>query len=358
MKRLIVITVVAVIAVAGYRGYTKYRRARFVESLVPHVKNASLRITNSARDATEDDSKITFKELFEKLESNINEIDKRLLDVQTLSSSTTKKVTEPTVHYLNTSQVFCRSLLAMYRKRLAASIADDLVKKRLADQISAIGSSAFDYITRSANEAIEDSEKADKEYQASIPELLVAISKLKEARSSMREIFTVDALIPTEQLDAIAKKISPNKENKTAKVFSGAIIIGTSTNKQEDKASENRHTTLSDLNAKIEQDKIATPTRTREEVIASIEKLITYPGFTQKEVDELAAKISEKCRQIEFKPKDRISEVIEKLIISYKLEMIQAGDTSEEKQAVMKKINDLFKSETGVDLFDTNPVNY
>lgn len=314
MKKLIIIAVVVVLTVAGYLGYTEYRRARFVESLVPHVKNVSLRVANSTRGATEDDSKITFKELFERLESDIGEIDKRLLEVQTLSSSVTKKVTEPTVYYLNTSQVYCRSLLAMYRKRLAASIAHDLVKKRLADQWSAMGSSTFDYITRSVNEAIEDSEKADKECQESIPELLAAVSKLKEARSPLKEIFAADALIPLEQIDAVVKKISPNKENKTAKVSSGATIVGTSTNSQGGKATENRHAALPDLNTKIEQDKITTPTRTPDEIIASIEKLGKYPGFTQKEIDELTAKISEKCRQAALSEEQTLK-VVEKIVI-------------------------------------------
>ncbi len=344
MKKLIIIAVVVVLTVAGYLGYTEYQRARFVESLVPHVKNVSLRVANSTRYEAEDDSKITFKELFEKLESDIGEIDKRLLEVQTLSSPTTKKITTPTVYYLKASQVYCRSLLAMYRKRLATSIAADMVNKEMADLRSAIGSPIYDYVSRSVDKAIKDSEKANKEYQESIPELLAAVSKIKEACSPLKEIFAEDALIPLEQLDAVAKKNSPNKENKTSKVSSGTTIVGTSTNNQAGKATENRQAAQPDFNTKIEQHKITTPTRTREEIIESIEKVGKYPGFTQKEIDELTAKISEKGRQAALSEGQTLK-VIEKIVIVYKLEMIQAGDTSKEKQAVMEKINDMIDSE-------------
>jgi hypothetical protein len=84
-------------------------------------------------------SKITFKEFFEKVESDIGEIDQRLLEVQTLSSESTKEVTDPTVHYLKASQVYSRALLTKYRKKLALSSAMDRSERQTAELRSSSG---------------------------------------------------------------------------------------------------------------------------------------------------------------------------------------------------------------------------
>ena len=67
-------------------------------------------------------------------------------------------------------------------------------------------------------------------------------------------------------------------------------------------------------------------------------------GYTAHEIEELAAKISEKGRQAELS-EGKILKIIEKIVIVYKLEMIQAGDTPKEKLAVMEKINNMIDSE-------------
>src|SRR5215470_7062569 len=121
MKKVTIAAVVLLIAGMGYIAYGKYEHNRFVASLVPHVKNSSLRVVNSTRYETDGGSLISAKELFEKLESDIAEIDKQLLEVQTLSSPKTSSITDPTVEYLKASQECLRALLQKYRKFLALS---------------------------------------------------------------------------------------------------------------------------------------------------------------------------------------------------------------------------------------------
>ena len=53
-----------------------------------------------------------FKELFEKLESDVAEIDKRILDVQTTATPKNKEITDPVLAYMNSSQELLRAVLS------------------------------------------------------------------------------------------------------------------------------------------------------------------------------------------------------------------------------------------------------
>jgi hypothetical protein len=54
--------------------------------------------------------------------------------------------------------------------------------------------------------------KAGEEYEQSIPELLAAVTKLKQAREPLKAIFEEDVLIPSEQLEAVAKQNSSESD--------------------------------------------------------------------------------------------------------------------------------------------------
>lgn len=209
MKRIFAISLILMLLGAGgYFAYGKYQHTRFVESLAPHVKNASLRVSNSARYETEEKTNITFKELFEKLEADIAEIDKRLIDIQSLSSPKTAAVTDPTVAYLRASQASLRALLQKYRKWLALTSAINWAQRSV-DELRASTSYGFEFAKHSSDKAIRQVGQAEKEYNASLPDLLTAVNKLAAARSQVKPHFTEDALIPAAQLEAVAKKNSP-----------------------------------------------------------------------------------------------------------------------------------------------------
>ena len=205
MKKVLVAILLLLIVGAGYVAFGKYQHKRFIEALVPHVKNASLRVANSARYETEESSRITYKELFEKFESDISEVDKRLIDIQSLSSPKTSQVTDPTVTYLKASQEYLRALLQKNRKQLAVSIAVNWANKSL-DELRASSSYGFDFAMHSSDNAIKSVGDAEREYNASIPELVASVTKLKESREGVRNLFPEDALIPVSQLNAVIQK--------------------------------------------------------------------------------------------------------------------------------------------------------
>ena len=217
MKRFVIALpiVILILVSVGYVAYGRYQHARVLESMIPHVKNSSLRVANSSRYEFEEDSHITYKELFEKLESDIAEIDKHLLEVQTRSSTKTSALTNPTVEYLKASQEYLRALLQKYRKQLNLQSALRWANESL-DELRGSSYYGFEYAKRRSDKAIADVKKAEQEFSESLPDVLAAVTKLKDARSRVKSLYPEDALIAVGQLEMVAAKNS-SKPARTAR---------------------------------------------------------------------------------------------------------------------------------------------
>ena len=96
IKKLAISILVVLILVAAYFAYIKYQDHKFIDLVVPHVKNTSLRLANVLRYETKSGemkttANITYNELFEKIESDIIEVDKKILEIQTITTASHKE---------------------------------------------------------------------------------------------------------------------------------------------------------------------------------------------------------------------------------------------------------------------------
>ncbi|MBH2071704.1 hypothetical protein [Janthinobacterium lividum] len=210
MKKVIVILLVAIVGIGGYFGYQHHAQAAFVDSLTPHIKNASIRVTNSSELEIKP-SQATYKEVFDRLDADIAEIDKRLIDVQSLSSSKTQATSAPAIAYLRATQEFSRALSMKYRKTLAVNNSMDRFREAVADQISA-SRYGSEYEKRSANRAQEDADKALKEAKEAIADFVKATASLKTARNAAAAYFPDDSLVSIMQLDNVAAAYADTPE--------------------------------------------------------------------------------------------------------------------------------------------------
>lgn len=215
MKLIIAIILVAVLSVGGYFGYQRYERSQLISAITPHVKNASIRIQNSTRFEIEPDSKATFKEVFERLEADIAEIEKHLIEVQTLTNPKTATIAEPSIAYLKTGQEYLRAMLQKSRRILKFSSASDLTTEAIADMRSSSGY-GFEYASRRADKAIAELKEAEAEVVSAKPELAAAAKKLIESSAALQGTLAEDALVPLAQLRAVVEKYSPNPGNEAS----------------------------------------------------------------------------------------------------------------------------------------------
>lgn len=205
MKYAIAAVVAILLVVGGYFGYARYEQQKFQESITPHVKNASLRLANAVRYETEKDTKITYKELFEKLESDVSEIDKRIIDVQTIATSDNKDITDPVLAYLQGSQELLRAILQKYRKQLSVSSSSDWLDREMKDLRSASYYSV-EYAAKSAKKALGEYEKALKEYQEATADVLGAAKKMTDVHAKVAPFIRSDALTDVAVFQAIVQK--------------------------------------------------------------------------------------------------------------------------------------------------------
>jgi len=117
MKRKIILVGLVMVALAGvYFSVQWYKQSQLIKAITPHVKNVSLRTTNSLNYDINDNTNITYKELLEKIDADISEADKRILEVQTLTTSLKQANTDIVISYLRGCQELLRAQSAKYRK--------------------------------------------------------------------------------------------------------------------------------------------------------------------------------------------------------------------------------------------------
>lgn len=202
MKKIIAAAVIAsVLGIGGYFAYQQHLQTAFKESVIPHLKNASIRVTNSSALEVKP-TNITFKEVFERLDADVTEIDKRLIEVQSLSSSKTAKLADPAIEYLRAAQEFSRALSMKDRKTLAVSNSMDSFKDAVSDMGTASRYS-YEYAIKRADKAKADVSKAMDDSASAVKGLVKSATQLKAARDIAAAHFPEDALVANKQLDAV-----------------------------------------------------------------------------------------------------------------------------------------------------------
>jgi cytochrome c len=206
-KKIIAAVVLVVMVIAGYVGLNIYRDHQYMEAVTPHIKNISLRVTNAALIETET-SKVTYKEVFERLDGDVAEVEKRILEVQTISTADTKGQADLIINYLKASQEFLRALVSKFRKQLAASSAIEWAKQRDDDFWNDSGYSS--YALKAASKARDERLKAIDEYQKAAYDVAETLARLGDARGKLALMAASDALVSDGVIDEL-KKQNPTK---------------------------------------------------------------------------------------------------------------------------------------------------
>ena len=200
MKKTFIIAsiLVVLIALGAFFGYRWHQQNTIIETLIPHVKNASLRTSNAVSVETSERTKISYKEWFEKLEADISDIDKRLLEVQTVTTPAIKTKTDPIVNYLKGCQELLRTLLLKARKQLQMSSTFKWAETSITHY----------YNRSSAEQVIKEFQKTEKEFEESKSDIITSAKKLGELRTQVASFVSKDNLIDTAELDKLVNFFS------------------------------------------------------------------------------------------------------------------------------------------------------
>lgn len=190
----------------GYFGYQQYAQAKLMASIRPLVKNASLRVNNAVANEL-DTSEITFKEVFERLEADIAEIEKKILDVQSVAASNVKEKTDVVIAYLKGAQELLRAMLAADRKHLAVnSTMEGIERARRAVEFYPKSSIDRLYYNKSLLRALDDAKEKLKEWEESDREVAAVTKKFLEKRAKASAVLPTDVLADVSIIERFAKR--------------------------------------------------------------------------------------------------------------------------------------------------------
>jgi hypothetical protein len=207
MKKVIVGVTVAAVILGGFLWNKQRQHEAALDVVRPHVKNTSIRVGNSVRLEVES-TKVTYKELFDKLEADVSEIEKHVIEVQSLSTPSTAELIGPSVKYMQDAQDFSRALLMKYRKTLALSNALESYREAISEMRSS-SSYSFEYASRRAAKAREETDELQKAVDTAEADLVSTSARLKSSRLPVFKILGDDSVVPAKQLDGVIAKNTP-----------------------------------------------------------------------------------------------------------------------------------------------------
>lgn len=204
LKKILVSLVIAVpLVFTGKYFYDKQQRSEYLETITPLVKNSSIRVSNTLK-VEIDSSNITFNELFEKLDEDVKEIEKRNIEVQSAAVKKFKDISDPTIAYLGACQSYSRAMAMMYRKKLIHENSLEAAKEAVAD-IRGSDAYGLDYAKKRADRSIAKMEEASKERWSSAIDFHLAVKQLREKRQAASLALDDDVLVDLAKVDAVLK---------------------------------------------------------------------------------------------------------------------------------------------------------
>lgn len=195
---------ILLLSIVGYFGYQRYAQAKLMASIRPLVKNASLRVNNAVAYELET-RRITVKEAIERLETDIVEIEKKILDVQSLATSNAKEKTDVVIAYLKDAQELLRVILATHRKALAFRSANEEVRRLL--KFNPESSIELSYYKKSSQKALDDYTEKLREAKESVREVDAVTRKFLEKRAQVSAVLPTDVLAELPVIERFLKEL-------------------------------------------------------------------------------------------------------------------------------------------------------
>lgn len=177
----------------GYWAFEKYQERRTVDTVQPFIRQASIRVNDAVLIQSEPGG-ISFAEVFEKLEKNLDAIDRILLDLQGLDIRSAVEVQTAAIRYVRSGQVLMRSIDLEARKLMALNIANTRLDSRRAS-VSTASASGLTDARIDEQMAVEKVGKASDEYLQYRGTMCEGAKKFKSERAKIVEVGLVENII-------------------------------------------------------------------------------------------------------------------------------------------------------------------
>lgn len=204
-KGLAILALVFVLTGAGFFGYRTYNDRQLIQSAIPSIKNTALRVSNALNSMTDDKSGLTYKEMFDKVNADLAEIDKRLLDIQTSTTPSTKERLDEFAKYLKLAQEVLRAESNYFRKQLATENALEWARKAADRIVESSSRYELTYTSKAADDALSDARKKLVEMESAALVMNNALSAFEAFQHTIAPHVGTDTLVESQVLDRAEK---------------------------------------------------------------------------------------------------------------------------------------------------------
>jgi len=214
-KNVIAIVVgVVVIAVGGWFGLSKYRDAQFNEKLVPIVKASTVRV--NAILELQGAEKVTWKEVFDRADTHVADMEKLALQLKELSPEGERQVAAVASadKYLKSAQAFVRAHSSLTRAMFQWTTSQESVKELLEENVGAYG---YDFWKRRIDSAQERRDKAMKDTENGIDAMRLQAADTRRKTNDARTWFPETSLLDDAALAKIEANMTDQKSQSAKK---------------------------------------------------------------------------------------------------------------------------------------------
>jgi hypothetical protein len=212
-KVLILILMTLVVAAGGFLVYRYYQVSKVRSAIEPLVQNVTLRTSNDIKYDIEP-SKVTYKELFEKIDKDLSEIESKKIDIQTIASRFDQDEILASLNYMNSCQGLLRALESKYYKQLALSNSFEWHTKAYELYLRS-GYYGRYYAKQTLDEADKDIKKKEEEFNGSVDDLSKALKDIEPTRGALARFISDKSILENDLLLNLAKK---NEKDRTKSI--------------------------------------------------------------------------------------------------------------------------------------------
>lgn len=210
MKKISIIAfAAALLCTTAYLGYGKFQEHSFKSAAQPIIKNAALRTAAMLKYEYEP-SGVTYKEMFDIGERNIQEIESKKIDVASISTPATEKASKITIEYLDACQKLIRKQVAFNRASLHfSSVIDNSPSNSYSSSIGSM------YYLNLLTDHIKKLEKASEDSTSAMKSFVAEANSMLASNKATSELFDESLLVPNESISKTLLKLDPKPESKS-----------------------------------------------------------------------------------------------------------------------------------------------
>lgn len=216
MNKNIIAIVVGLIALAAasFFGINKYRDAQFNEKLVPIVKASTVRV--NAIIELQGAEKVTWKEVFDRADSHVADMEKLALQLKELSPEGERQISAVASAdtYLKSAQAFVRAHSSLTRAMFQWTTSQESVKELLEEKVGAYG---YDFWKRRLDSAQERRDKAMKDTENAVDAMRLQAAETRKKTNDARVWFPETSLLDDAALAKIETSMADQKSKSATK---------------------------------------------------------------------------------------------------------------------------------------------